>query len=100
MKNLFLKTFWMLTISLASHFITMQFPWMFKLGFWSIVGGLILFSILPIILLFLSKKFDYKINQTTNKFYIFLKYVFFIISLILSLFLLLSSFGSLFDNHI
>lgn len=98
--NFFSIMFWVLTPSFIAHFFVMQMPNMLRFGFWGILGGIFIFSIIPTVLWILSKKYENK-KATMNNLYLNIAgYFFVILSIGISLFYLLGSFAALIvQNH-
>ncbi len=98
--NFFSIMFWVLTPSFIAHFFVMQMPNMLRFGFWGILGGIFIFSLIPTVLWILSKKYKNK-KATLNNIYINIAgYFFVILSVCISLFYLLGSLAALIvQNH-
>ncbi len=98
--NFFSIMFWVLTPSIIVHFFVMQMPNMLRFGFWGILGGIFIFSLIPTVLWILSKKYENK-KATMNNLYLNMAgYFFVILSICISLFYLLGSFAALaMQNH-
>jgi len=93
--NFFSIMFWVLTPSFIAHFFILQLPIILPFGFWGIMGGVFIFSIIPTVLWILSKKYENK-KKTLNKLFINVAgYFFIILSVIISLFYLIGSFAAL-----
>jgi len=94
--NFYLLNFWILTIALTVHLLTIQIPNIISFGFLGIVGTVVIYSIVPIILLMLSKKKKNSENTSTQ---IFWGYFFSVINILLSLYLIIGGLGALFNPN-
>lgn len=97
--NFYSLNFWILTTALTLQFMTIQLPNISRFGFWGIIGAALIYSIIPIILWFLSIKHKKKGEYNNNSTQKIIGYIFTLITILISLFFIIASFGALIGSR-